>query len=82
MILLWSLVSSKGKELINRYKVMVSKVTSEHAGEPDKSGMVTVLSTIAVLKPKEVCTDSYLIAFSSDNITEVDNFSKMLIIVI
>ena len=68
----------KGKELINRYKVMVSKVTSEHAGEPDKSGMVTVLSTIAVLKPKEVCTDSYLIAFSSDNITEVDNFSKYM----
>lgn len=68
----------KGKELINKYKVMVSKVTSEHAGEPDKSGMVTVLSTIAVLKPKEVCTDSYLIAFSSDNITEVDNFSKYM----
>lgn len=68
----------KGKELINKYKVMVSKVTSEHAGEPDKSGMVTVLSTIAVLKPKEVCTDSYLIAFSSDDITEVDNFSKYM----
>lgn len=43
------------------YKVMISKVTYEHAGEPDKDGMMRVLSTIRVLKPQEVCTDSYLI---------------------
>lgn len=68
----------QGKEEIDKYKVMISKVTSEHAGEPDKSGMFTVVSTTRVLKPKEVCTDSYLIAFSSKNEIEAYNFAKYI----
>lgn len=46
---------------LNYYNVMISKVTSEHAGEPDKSGMFRVLSRTELIKPNEVCTDSYLI---------------------
>lgn len=46
---------------LNYYNVMISKVTSEHAGEPDKSGMFRVLSRTELIQPKEVCTDSYLI---------------------
>lgn len=65
----------QGKDLINKYKVMISKVTSEHAGEPDKSGMFAVLSTIRVLKPYEVCTDSYLIAYHSNNEEQAENFA-------
>lgn len=68
----------QGKGLIDKYKVMISKVTSEHAGEPDKSGMFTVISTIKVLKPKEVCTDSYLLAFTSNSEIEAENFAKYL----
>lgn len=55
-----------GKDILDEYKVMISKVIAEHAGEPDKSGMFTVLSTTKLLKPLEVCTDSYLIAFTSN----------------
>ena len=62
-------------ELIKKYKVMISKVTSEHAGEPDKSGMFAVLSTIRVLKPYEVCTDSYLIAYHSNTEEQAENFA-------
>lgn len=69
---------TQGKNIIDKNKVMISKVTSEHAGEPDKSGMFAVLSTIRVLKPKEVCTDSYLIAYESDNITMAENFAKYM----
>ena len=57
---------------------MISKVTSEHAGEPDKSGMFTVISTTRVLSPNEVCTDSYLVAFVSDTENEAINFAKYL----
>ena len=68
----------QGHSIIDKYKVMISKVTSEHAGEPDKNGMFTVLSTIKLLKPFEVCTDSYLIAFVSDMETEAKNFVKYM----
>lgn len=52
---------------LNSYKVMISRLTSEHAGEPDKDGKFKVLSRIELLKPKEVCTDSYLIVGNFDN---------------
>lgn len=68
----------QGKHLIKKHKVMISKVTSEHAGEPDKSGMFAVLSTVRVLKPNEVCTDSYLIAYESDNAIFAENFAKYM----
>jgi len=69
---------TQGKHLVKKYKVMISKVTSEHAGEPDKSGMFAVLSTIRVLKPQEVCTDSYLIAYESDDAILVENFAEYM----
>ena len=67
---------TKGEELIDKYKVIISKVTSEHAGEPDKNGKFTVISTIKVLQPGEVCTDSYLVAFASSSEVKTKNFAK------
>ena len=52
---------------------MLSKVTSEHAGEPDQSGKFMVLSKMQVLNPNEVCTDSYLVAYHSPDKTFVQN---------
>ena len=69
---------TQGKLLIQKHKVMISKVTSEHAGEPDKSGMFVVLSTVRVLKPQEVCTDSYLIAYESNDALRAENFAKYM----
>lgn len=69
---------TQGHSMIEKYKVIISKVTSEHAGEPDKNGMFTVLSTIKLLRPFEVCTDSYLIAFVSDIDVEAKNFAKYM----
>lgn len=68
-----TLFSSNGRSYINNsdvnvenpyihyHNIMISKVTSEHAGEPDKSGMFRVLSRSELINPGEVCTDSYLI---------------------
>lgn len=52
---------------------MLSKVTSEHAGEPDQGGKFMVLSRMQILKPDEVCTDSYLIAYHSSELNYVQN---------
>lgn len=53
---------SKGVETVNGYKVLISKTSAEHAGEPGKDGTFRVLtSSIKVIGPKEVCTHSYFI---------------------
>lgn len=62
-----------GTDMIHDYKIMLSKVTSEHAGEPDQSGKFMVLSKMQVLNPNEVCTDSYLVAYHSPDKTFVQN---------
>lgn len=64
---------SQGTDTIDKFKVMISRVTSEHAGEPDKSGKYKVISKITILKPGEVCTDSYIIAYPNEDSTRVSN---------
>lgn len=55
-----------GQEMINKWKVMTSKTSHDHAGQPDKDGTRRVLSRVELLKPNYVCTESYIIlgAFS------------------
>lgn len=57
----------------NKYKVMISKTTAEHAGEPDKEGKFKVLSTMKALQPKEVCTFSYFLIGGVNNLEECEN---------
>ena len=69
---------TQGKEFIKQYKVMISRVTSEHAGEPDKDGKYKVIAKSQLLKPNEVCTDSYVIACPSDEREISENFYSYL----
>lgn len=66
---------TKARDLVDKYNIMISRATAEHAGEPDNSGMYNVLSVIKVLKPHEVCTDSYLLAYSTDKEDEATIFA-------
>jgi hypothetical protein len=56
----------------------MSYLSAEHAGQPDKNGQFKVLSSLGIMPPKMVCTETYLIAFVSDNKTEVGNVLKYL----
>lgn len=49
------------KELICKWKVIISKTAAEHAGQADKEGRKRILSRIEVLRPNEVCSESYLL---------------------
>ncbi len=69
---------TQGLDSIDKYKVMISRVTSEHAGEPDKSGMYKVIANMRILAPNEVCTDSYIIAYPNEELTSVQNFYNYL----
>lgn len=50
-----------GHEMIDKWKVMTSKTSHDHAGQPDKDGTRRVLSRVELLAPNSVCTESYII---------------------
>ena len=58
---------SVGQEIIDKWKVMISYLSSEHAGQPDKSGMFRVLSTMEILPPQYICTETYLVVGAFDD---------------
>lgn len=49
-----------GHDLIDSYSVITSYVSSDHGGNPGKSGQRKVLSTIRIIGPGEICTETYL----------------------
>ena len=52
---------TSGKDLINKWKVMTSKTSHDHAGQYDKDGTRRVLSRVELLQPNYVCTESYIL---------------------
>ena len=67
-----------GTDLIDRWKIIISYLTAEHAGQPDKNGQFRVLSTVEKLKPRTVCSETYLVAGAFDTREEADNFMSYL----
>ena len=64
---------------VNKYKVMVSQIGAEHAGEPGKDGNFRVLtSSMRVMAPNEVCTNSYIVIGEYDNAGEANNLLAYL----
>ena len=69
---------SQGKDKLDKYKIMISKVTAEHAGEPDRDGRFKVLSRTEVIGPNVVCTDSYIIIGGYESKEEANNLYSYL----
>ena len=67
-----------GYDLIPKWKVIVSKVSFEHAGVPGKDGMMRVLSVIQILPPDTVCTETYLVAGAFDDEKRASNLESYL----
>lgn len=68
----------KNKQWIDMYKVVFSKATCEHAGTPDRNGQFRVLSSVMILKPGVVCTQSYLVGGAFATELEANNFLAYL----
>lgn len=64
--------------LLGQYKILMSKVTAEHAGEPDKNGMFKVLSRTEIICPNVVCTDSYLVLGGFNKREEAESLYQYL----
>lgn len=69
---------SVGVEMIDRWKVITSKVSYDHAGQPDKNGMRKVLSIIEILPPRSICTETYIIAGAFDKRVEAERLAQYL----
>lgn len=67
-----------GKEIIDQWKVITSKVSYDHAGSSDKNGMRRVFSIVDILPPKTICTETYLVVGSFKNVTAAKNLEAFL----
>ncbi len=69
---------SKGKNLIPKWKVMTSKVSYDHGGQPNRDGMRRVLSKVFLAPPNTICTETYIVAGSFNNKKEAENLENYL----
>ena len=67
-----------GKEYLDYYHVMMSKVTSEHANEPTRDGTFKVISRVQPIRPNEACTFSYFLIGNFKTEDESNNILSYL----
>lgn len=67
-----------GVDMIDKWKVIVSRVFYEHAGKADKNGQCRVLSILRMLPPKTICTETYIVVDYFDSQEEAENLQKYL----
>lgn len=63
-------------DLIDKWKVVMSKASAEHAGQTDREGRKRIISRIEVLPPNVICTESYLLLKAFDNEFEANNLKE------
>ncbi len=69
---------TEGKQMIGRWKTIISKVSYDHAGLPDRNGMRKVLSVLDVLPPGTICTETYLVVDHFDSEVEAQRMVAYL----
>ena len=69
---------TKGNDIIPKWKVIISRLTAEHAGQADKEGRKRVLSSLNHLRPNEICTETYLVVDSMDTEEEMNFLTSYL----
>lgn len=69
---------SSGKEMINEWKVIVSKAAAEHAGQSDRNGQRKMLTVIEELPPKTVSSETYLVVDSVKDKRTADNLLRYI----
>lgn len=67
-----------GIEWIDKWKLMTSIRTLEHAGQADKDGRKRILSRTEILPPYNICTESYMIIFVCDSEDEIHQAYKYI----
>lgn len=74
----WRKDVPQAAEWIDKWKVIMSYLTYDHAGRADKDGKRRVFSTMEVLPPQCVCTETYLVVDAFDTEEEANNLLNYL----
>ena len=61
---------TKGADMIYKWKVIISRLTAEHAGQANKEGKKKVLSSLDILPPKTICNETYFVIDSFEHENE------------
>ena len=62
-----------GLDVVEKWKVILSKTTSEHAGQSAADGTKRVLSKMQVLPPNSICSETYLLMGAFSTKEEAEN---------
>lgn len=68
----------QNKEIVGKWKVIMSKASAEHAGQTDANGRKRIVSRLEVLPPNTICTESYLLLDIFDTEEEANNLKKYI----
>ena len=69
---------SVNTHLIKKWKIITSCLTAEHAGETDKNGQKKILSTLEILEPNVICTETYMLINVFNSKKECINMLKYM----
>ena len=69
---------TNGKDLIDKWKVLLSKASTDHGGQAGKDGKRKIFAKIDVMPPGTVCTESYLCIGPFNNRQEAVNMVQFL----
>jgi len=67
-----------GIEIVDKWKVITSKVSYDHAGQPDRNGMRRVLSIVEILPPGYICTETYIVVGAYNSRIEAERLASYL----
>ncbi len=67
-----------GTDMIQKWKVLLSKASHDHGGQADKEGKRRIFSKVETIPPGTICTESYLIVGTYKTKKEADNMVAYL----
>jgi site-specific DNA-methyltransferase (adenine-specific) len=59
---------------IDKWKIIMSYLTADHAGRADREGKRKIFSSLEILPPNFICTETYIVAGVFDCKEKADNF--------
>lgn len=74
----WRSDVSSAIEWIDKWKVITSYLTYDHAGRANKEGKRKIISTLEILPPGTVCTETYLVIDVFENKEHAENLCSYL----
>lgn len=69
---------TRNVDWVDKYKVLMGKALSGHAGELDANGQAKIIAATKIIGPNEVCTQTYLVVGPSDTEEEAKSIHSYI----